>query len=39
MATGRDEADGWDERLCEIIGAYYAAGSEGREPDRAEWLA
>ncbi len=27
-----------EERLCEIIGAYYAASEDGHEPDRAGWL-
>jgi hypothetical protein len=33
MAEERDEAAAREERLCEVIGAYYAAAEAGREPD------
>ena len=38
MITGNDES-ARNERLCEILGAYYEAAATGREPDRADWLA
>jgi serine/threonine-protein kinase len=38
MPEAHDDMAARDERLCEIIGAYYAASEDGREPDRAGWL-
>jgi eukaryotic-like serine/threonine-protein kinase len=38
MREAFDDMAAREERLCEIIGAYYAASGDGHEPDRAGWL-
>lgn len=38
MASAHDDVSARDERLCEILGAYYAASEGSAEPDREQWL-